>query len=647
MRALGCVCTLLLVIVLLVSNMRAQLETALWWQSLTAPLETDVQQMLMHYSLLPRIGVALLAGAGLGVAGVLFQQILRNPLAEPGTLGIAAGAQLGITLATLLVAAASETLLQLAALLGGLLAGGVVLLVSWGRRLSPVTLILSGLVVGLYASSVKTLLALFNHERLQSLFLWSSGMLNQYDWSQVQFLWPRLLLVLLAVLLMLRPLGLLALEDSVVRQLGMRIVMVRIGGLFLAVALTAMVVSCVGVIGFIGLFAPLVARLLGARRLLPRILMAAGAGAVLLLLSDQTVLWLARVWVEVPTGVLVAVIGAPVLLLLLPRLRHQQVATDEGGVVRAERQLTPSRWALLLLALAGMVLLALWLGEPGHWLTEPQIVAQWRWPRVLSATAAGALLATAGVVIQRMTGNPMASPEVLGISAGAACGTVLLYVFLPGELGAWRFPAGVAGAALTLATMMLLARRGGYHASRLLLVGMTLSTLYGTVLTLFLVSGDPRISGVLSWLSGSTYQVTRAQTWWTVALALLAICVTPLFTRWLTLLPLGTVTAQSVGVPLSKARILMLLWSAMLIAAATLCVGPLSFVGLIAPHLARLAGFRRALPQWIVATVAGAAIMLLADAVGRIILFPYQIPAGLLATLLGAPWFIWLVRQAR
>ena len=85
----------------------------------------------------------------------------------------------------------------------------------------------------------------------------------------------------------------------------------------------------------------------------------------------------------------------------------------------------------------------------------------------------------------------------------------------------------------------------------------------------------------------------------------------------------------------------------MLIAAATLCVGPLSFVGLIAPHLARLAGFRRALPQWIVATVAGAAIMLLADAVGRIILFPYQIPAGLLATLLGAPWFIWLVRQAR
>lgn len=634
-----------LALALMAGNFMHQLDFRLWLKATVLPDESDVSQMLFHFSLLPRTALALLVGAGLGVAGILFQQILRNPLAEPSTLGVAAGAQLGLTLAILFAPGWGETGQQLAALAGGLTAGAVVLAIAWGRQLSPVTLILAGLVFGLYSGAVKSLLALFNHERLQNLFIWSSGMLNQYDWSAVQFLWPRMLAAVVLIVLMIRPLTLLGLDDSVVRNLGMRLALVRIGGLLLAVALSALTVASVGVIGFIGLFAPVLTRLLGVRRLGPRLCCSAALGAGLLLISDQAVMLLAHYWRELPTGAVTALIGAPLMLWMLPRLRHTKVSQSVAPATARERG--TSR-ALPLLVASGLLLLiaaALFSGDGGQWLISDLSLLQWRWPRVLAAAAAGGMLAAAGMLIQRMTGNPMASPEVLGVSSGAACAIVLLMVIVPADVDAWLLPAGTAGAMLTLGLMVMLSRREGFSVTRLLLVGIALSTVYGTLLTLFLASGDPRSGVVLSWLAGSTYRVTGEQALGVSLLAVLLLALIPLLRRWLTVLPLGGVTASSVGVPMLRSRLLILLLSAGLIAAATLMIGPLSFVGLMAPHLARLMGWHRPLPQLAAAVTIGSGMMLLADLLGRVVIFPYQIPAGLLATFIGAPCFIWLLRQ--
>nr|WP_314426871.1 Fe(3+)-hydroxamate ABC transporter permease FhuB [uncultured Erwinia sp.] len=634
-----------LALALMAGNFMHQLDFRLWLKATVLPDESDVSQMLFHFSLLPRTALALLVGAGLGVAGILFQQILRNPLAEPSTLGVAAGAQLGLTLAILFAPGWGETGQQLAALAGGLTAGAVVLAIAWGRQLSPVTLILAGLVFGLYSGAVKSLLALFNHERLQNLFIWSSGMLNQYDWSAVQFLWPRMLAAVVLIVLMIRPLTLLGLDDSVVRNLGMRLALVRIGGLLLAVALSALTVASVGVIGFIGLFAPVLTRLLGVRRLGPRLCCSAALGAGLLLISDQAVMLLAHYWRELPTGAVTALIGAPLMLWMLPRLRHTKVSQSVAPATARERG---TLRALPLLVASGLLLLiaaALFSGDGGQWLISDLSLLQWRWPRVLAAAAAGGMLAAAGMLIQRMTGNPMASPEVLGVSSGAACAIVLLMVIVPADVDAWLLPAGTAGAMLTLGLMVMLSRREGFSVTRLLLVGIALSTVYGTLLTLFLASGDPRSGVVLSWLAGSTYRVTGEQALGVSLLAVLLLALIPLLRRWLTVLPLGGVTASSVGVPMLRSRLLILLLSAGLIAAATLMIGPLSFVGLMAPHLARLMGWHRPLPQLAAAVTIGSGMMLLADLLGRVVIFPYQIPAGLLATFIGAPCFIWLLRQ--
>ncbi|MSE18398.1 iron chelate uptake ABC transporter family permease subunit, partial [Pantoea agglomerans] len=229
---------------------------------------------------------------------------------------------------------------------------------------------------------------------------------------------------------------------------------------------------------------------------------------------------------------------------------------------------------------------------------------------------------------------------------GAAFGVVMMMFFVPGDALAWLLPAGALGAALTLLVIMAVASRGGFSPERMLLAGMALNSAFVTLLMLLLASGDPRMGGLLSWISGSTYNISGTHAVQSAICALVLVSLAPLASRWLTLLPLGSATARSAGMALTPARLSLLLLAAALTASATLTIGPLSFVGLMAPHMARMLGFRRALPQLLLSGLLGAGLMVLADWCGRMLAFPDQIPAGLMATFLGAPYFIWLLRRS-
>ena len=632
------------------TNFTVALPRTQWQQALWSPDIDVIEQMIFHYSLLPRLVISLLVGAGLGLVGVLFQQVLRNPLAEPTTLGVATGAQLGMMVTTLW-AIPGVMAGQFAALAGACIVGALVFGVAWGKRLSPVTLILAGLVVSLYCGAINQLLVIFHHDQLQSMFLWSTGTLTQTDWGGVQRLWPQLLGGVMLTLLLLRPLTLMGLDDGVARNLGLALSLARLAALTLAIVLSALLVNAVGIIGFIGLFAPLLAKMLGARRLLARLMLAPLIGALILWLSDQVILWLTRVWMEVSTGSVTALIGAPLLLWLLPRLRSMS-APD----MNVSDRVTTERQHVLGYALIGGVLLligayvALSLGRDAQgwsWASGVQLeeLMPWRWPRILAAMIAGVMLAVAGCIIQRLTGNPMASPEVLGISSGAAFGVVLMLFLVPGDAFGWLLPAGSLGAAATLLIIMIAAGRGGFSPHRMLLAGMALSTAFTMLLMMLQASGDPRMAGVLTWISGSTYNATGQQVLHTGVVMAILLAITPLCRRWLTILPLGGDTARAVGIALTPSRVGLLLLAASLTAAATMTIGPLSFVGLMAPHIARMLGFRRTMPHIVMSALAGGLLLIFADWCGRMVLFPYQIPAGILSTFIGAPYFIYLLRK--
>lgn len=635
---------------LTLSGFAQQLPGALWLQAVLAPDSQDMRQLILHYSVLPRIVTAWLCGYALALAGTVLQQTLRNPLAEPGTLGIASGAQLALVLCSLFAPGLLAWGREWPALVGALIAAGLVIGLAARQSFSPIALILSGLVISLCFGAFGAAMTLFNHDYLMGLFIWGSGSLGQLDWSTVRFMAPYVLFASVALGLLARPLALLGLDDSGSKSLGLNANRLRIVAVLLAVLLSAITVAAVGVISFVGLAAPTLARLLGARRLQSRLIWAPLMGAVLLWLTDQIVLRYPMGYREIPTGIATALLGAPLLIWLLPQLRPSR----QLPVARPSLLTTLSRPLLWLglgsLLLAGLIALALLLGQGPHgwqWSdsNQWQALLALRAPRVFAAVAAGVMLALAGLYIQRLTGNPMASPEVLGISEGAAIAVIALTFLIASPERSLQLLAGTAGALLMMGVLFALNVRSHFIPERVLLSGIAITTVFSVVVTVLLSSGDPRMAGLLSWMSGSTYQVSISEAMLAVLCALLLASLTPLLLRWLDLLPMGSPTAQALGVNVGLARLCVLVMVALLSAAATLIIGPLSFVGLMAPHIARMLGFRGAAHQALGAMLVGALIMVVADWLGRNLIYPFQIPAGLFATCIGCPYFIWLMRK--
>jgi iron complex transport system permease protein len=528
----------------------------------------------------------------------------------------------------------------LIALVGSAFALMIVLALSSVRAFSPAVLILAGLIVNLAAGSASAVLVVLNHDFLSSLFLFQSGSLAQNGWYPTRNLLVETAVLGLLCVTLLRPLDVMGLEDDGARGLGVPVRHIRLILLALAVGLSACVTSTVGVIGFIGLAAPALARGLGARRLPQRLVIAPLLGGSLLLLTDQIVQILTFIPQEIPTGSATGLLGAPLLIWLVFHMQTQVVMPRGQADISARRSGPALRRLMISVALmlAAGLAVALFISRTSdgwHMTSWPEfeLLSPWRTPRVFASLACGAMLAAAGVLMQRMTGNAMASPELLGISSGATVAVIIAMLMIPGFNPAWTVPAASAGAALTLIALTGTSGRSSFSPERLLLVGVALGSFMSA------------ISMLLTWMSGSTYGVTTMQAGISGALAVATLTLAPFAARWLEILPLGTSSARAVGLNVGVARLMLLLLTALATAAATLVVGPLSFVGLMAPHMARLLGLQRPMVQLFGAAIIGALLMVTADWLGRSILFPWQIPAGLVATLIGAPYLLWQFRR--
>ncbi|MGV6873097.1 Fe(3+)-hydroxamate ABC transporter permease FhuB [Pseudochelatococcus sp. B33] len=636
----------LLAVLLTAGNLARELEPALWWQALAHPHPDDMRELVFHYAAMPRLAVALLAGATLAFAGAILQQALANPLAEPGTLGISAGSYLALAVILLAAPGTGPAGRELAALGGALVAVLFVLGLAARRGGSPLTLILAGLVAGLACSVAGNVLLLFNHRYLTNLFVWGSGALQQNDWSVVASLAAKVVLTALPILLLLRPLILLGIDGGAAWALGLSPAVTRSAAVALAAALAAYVTVSVGVIAFIGLAAPALARLTGARTLPQQLLWAPVIGAALLALADAAVLAATPLVGAVPTGAATALLGAPLLILLgrgslrrgLPQ--PAEPAERRRGIARL--------FAAVAVAFMLAVVVASMLGRTGagwRWadLAGLEALLPWRAPRVGAAMGCGAILAVGGVIMQRLLRNPMAAPELTGVSAGAACGVILALLLTSDAGRLTQMAAGTCGALAVLAAMAAIGLRTAFAPERLLLAGVAMTTGLSAFVSVLLATGDPRLADLITWMAGSTYGAGPTEAALSLGTAAALVATLPFLARWLEIVPLGDDTARALGIGLSHCRAILMLVSAAAAAVATLIIGPLTFVGLLAPHLVRALGVHRALPQALLAALTGATIMVLADWIGRQAAFPRQIPAGLMATAVGSPVLLWLL----
>ena len=619
-----------------------------WRKLLTPSQQLDIVDMAIQLKLLATSSVALMAGGLLGVVSILLQQLVKNPLASDTTLGVGVGAQLAILLVTLFVPSLAIHGGFFVAFVGALLSMSLVFLLATPSRFNPLILILAGLVVNILLSAVAAVLVLFFTERSVGMMSWAAGFLTQSSWSASITLAVATAILGLISLFLLKPLTLMSLDDAQAKRLGVPINIIRAIVVLIAAVVTALVVSEVGLIGFIGLGAASLVNALGIHHIGKRLVAAFGFGALILWLTSNIVLLLEPVLgMIIPAGAMTGILGAPLIIWLILQRRRQSIEVVTPMIVRAPSEVNFLYWGLGLALLIAMANLLVQDIDGWGLSTEWALTAQYRLPRSLSAAATGVMLATAGVLLQTLTRNPMASPEVLGVSSGAALGVVLGFLFLPSlgiAAGAGSLLlTGLLGASAVLIMIIWLARRvsSGY----LLLVGIGIAAMMDGVMHLVKLSGDPSLQAMLSWLSGTTYSTEPATVWYLMAIAALLYTLSLVMIKPLRVMGLGPSVARNLGVAVNWVTLAILVLVAALSTASTLAVGPLSFVGLMVPHLATSVGAVKLERQLPMAALMGAGVMVVADWIGRYVIFPYELPAGTVAALIGGGYFLWLIRR--
>ncbi|MFG3127724.1 iron ABC transporter permease [Streptomyces tendae] len=634
-------------------------------KALTGQADPDDASVVVA-SRLPRVTAGLLVGAVLGMAGAVLQAVSRNVLASPDTLAVNAGSYLALGLA----GATGVSLPMLAssgvAFAGGLAAAAVVLGLS-GLGTGTVRLVLAGTALMLGLNSMTEGLLLLFPEQTEGLYQWNQGSISQNGFDGVVQMLPVVLVGLVGLMLTARRVDALALGDDAARGLGVPVRATRVTVVVLAALLSAAAVTLAGPIGFVGLCAPALVRPLtrrfrGFTRSRAAMPAAALTGAALVLGSD--VLLRAMVSadrsVSVPTGVVTSLVGAVFLVAMALRVR------DTAGAGAPDRLRIPSRTvflatvAVLVVVLVGLVIAAvlvgdskLLLGDVVNWAQgragrTVSFVLDTRVPRVLAALCAGAALALAGTLVQAVTRNPLAEPNVLGVTGGGALGAVILVTTVPAA-GTWGVAgAAFAGSAVTAVLVFGLAARGGFRQNRLVLVGIGVASGTAALISLLIVLTDPfNATKALTWLSGSTYGRTMPDIV-PVALALVVgIGVAVARRTELDLISLDEDTPRLLGLRVAPGRLGFLVLSVVLSATAVACAGTIGFVGLVAPHAARALVGRRHVRVVPVAILLGATLVCAADLLGRTVIAPAQLGAGLMTAVIGTPYFLYLLVRSR
>ncbi|MFD9686151.1 Fe(3+)-hydroxamate ABC transporter permease FhuB [Kitasatospora sp. NPDC001309] len=631
---------------------------------------------------LPRTLTALLVGAALGVAGAQLQSVTRNPLAETGLLGVNAGASLGVVLGIAVLGVQTSYGYLAFAFGGAVLASTLVLLIAGSRGGgSPMRLVLGGSAVGATFGGITGVLIVNSPEAYDRYRVWVLGSLAGVEgWTTLGQLAPVLGAGFLLALLTTRPLTALALGDDLARGLGHRPGATRAAVAAAVTLLTASAVALAGPISFLGLLAGFLARALAGPRIGRLTLFAGLFGAAVLTGADVLARVVARPF-EAPVSVIVALVGAPALIAIVRSRRSAALAIGDPAaeappVQRAEPR--PARpdpalrygaWSLLVprrpllaglglaAALLAVVVVSAHAGQSELGLgktfqavfgygerLDVLLVQKFRLGRIVAGLAAGAALGLAGCLTQTLARNRLATPELLGVNDGATA-AVLISATASGTFGAWW--AGPLGALAAVLVVTLVSGGLGARGYRVLVVGLAMSALASAVIQVALARRSLNSAGSLYvWTSGSLNGRDYAIA--TPALVGLAVLVPTalVVARRLAVLRFDDSVAASLGVDPGRVRLACLLLAVALAGLAVGICGPVGFVALAAPVLAaRLAGPTRV--PVLGSALTGALLVVLADTLGRVLIGGVEIPVGIVTTVLGGPFLLWVLLGRR
>ena len=279
--------------------------------------DTTENHRIIYYLRMPRVIACTMVGANLALAGCILQGILRNPLADPGIIGVTAGAGLA-AMALMLLAPTLTYLVPFAAFIGAIIAVGIVFLLAWEHGINPLRMILAGVAIAAFFGGGSAALSVFYADKIQGTVNWLSGSFNGASWQHVLMIFPYTVVGIILAFIASRKLNAMQLGDEVATSLGLNVARTRFLLLGLAALLSASAVSVAGLLGFVGLIVPHIMRLIVGSDF--EFLLPASAifGAALLVGADTAARTLFSP-IEVPVGIFLSFLGAPFFLYLLKR----------------------------------------------------------------------------------------------------------------------------------------------------------------------------------------------------------------------------------------------------------------------------------------------------------------------------------------
>lgn len=636
---------------------------------------TDIGALVVAERL-PRTAVALVAGAALGVSGALMQAVTRNPIADPGILGVNIGASLAILIGVAFLDISGASQFLWFALIGATLTAVFVYAIgSLGPGgPTPVKLALAGVATSAVLSCAISAVMLPRAQGLDDYRFWQMGSLGRGNWNSLTTIAPFLAVATVLALLVAGPLNSLALGEEMAIGLGVNVTRTRLAAASAGVLLCSAVTAVIGPIGFVGLMVPHTVRMLCGpdhRWLLP---LSALCGADLLTLSDVVGRVVSRPSAALPVAVVTAFIGAPILIMIVRGTKVRELMSTPSiteattsapniqslhpGFSIAGRRRRTLRFAAVTIALA-LTAAALWVamilvGET--WYSPDEVLAvlsgdivpgasfdvgEIRLPRAIIGLLAGMAFGMAGTTSQTMLRNQLASPDIIGITSGASASAVFAILVL-----GWS-PAGIGVNILAIAcglgTALTIFRPSGQGRSqggRLILIGIGVSAMFTSLISYLQLQGNVyKAIEAMRWLSGSLDSVSWNQV--PVLAAAMAVCGALLLVigRDLGPLTLGEETATGLGVPVNRARLALVITMVALSAFATAATGPIAFVSFLAgPMAARLIG-QTDHSLLVPAALMGAVIVLGCDLVAQCFLSA-ALPVGVVTGLMGAPYLI-------
>ena len=276
--------------------------------------------------------------------------------------------------------------------------------------------------------------------------------------------------------------------------------------------------------------------------------------------------------------------------------------------------------------------------------TQDMVIWNIRFPRNIVAALVGANLAVAGAILQAVMKNPLADPQIVGVSSGAGLAGVIILILFP----SWEYlvPMVAFVGALAAALMVYaLAWRNGIRPTRIILAGVAVAAFLGSGISALLVFYGDRVQGALLWMVGGLSARSWPQVYVLAPYTVVGLILGFLGSGRLTILSLGDETAKGLGLPVEQTRFMMTAVAAFLAASAVSVAGLIGFVGLIIPHIARMiigTEYRFLLPG---SACLGAAVLVVSDTLGRVLFSPVEVPVGIIMAFFGAPFFLWLLRR--